>query len=101
MQKISFIRSLLAEVRLLLLDESTSNLDVATIPLSGWIDTEVFMANKPLSRFRYNQEEVTDIMLLKDKYDLVFCATGLLPDYLSEIYRNDMFRSSMSTRPVY
>lgn len=69
-----------------------TNLDVATIPLSGWIDTEGFMANKPLSRFRYNQEEVNDIMLLKDKYDIVFCATGLLPDYLSEIYRNDMYR---------
>ena len=30
MQKISFIRSLLAETKLLLLDESTSNLDIET-----------------------------------------------------------------------
>ena len=30
MQKISFIRSLLSDVKILLLDESTSNLDVIT-----------------------------------------------------------------------
>ena len=74
MQKISFIRSLLAEVRLLLLDESTSNLDVATKELIFKIlkRKNITIINSTHNKEDFDYDHHLKINYVNEKRNIVF-----------------------------
>ena len=69
MQKVSFIRALLSDLEILLLDESTSNLDADTRELIFGIlnKKEITIINSTHNKDDFNYDNHLKIEIIKDK----------------------------------